>query len=248
MDLAAMTAREKCDAIVKFSKDAIPLSTRNRMRRLFHPAFLGSLRRTTPIGRAWGFDRGTPIDRYYIERFLAEHRQDIRGRVLEVKDSTYTDRFATGVTERDVLDIDPDNPRSTIVADLAAADDVPSNRFDCFILTQTLQFVYDTRAAIGHAYRILRPGGTLLVTVPAVSRAAARASRDYWRFTIPSCSRLFTEVFRPEDISIAAYGNVLVNIAFLEGMASEELKPHELEVNDEEFPLIVTVRAVKSAG
>jgi len=243
-----MTAQETYGALLRISKDAIPPSTRQRLRRLFHPAFLGSLRRTTPLSRAWGFDRGTPIDRYYIERFLADERRDIRGRVLEVKDSSYTDRFGTDVTERDVLDIDSGNPHATIVADLAAADNVPSDQFDCFILTQTLHLIYDARAAIGHAYRLLRPGGTLLVTVPTVSRAAAKASRDYWRFTASSCAMLFAEVFRREDISIAAYGNVLVNIAFLEGMAVEDLKAHELDANDEEFPLIVTVRAVKSAG
>jgi SAM-dependent methyltransferase len=247
MDLAVTTAREEC-GLMKYSKDAIPLGARRRIRRLFRPAFLGSLRRTTPLGRAWGFDRGTPIDRFYIERFLTQHRRDIRGRVLEVKDSSYTDRFGTDVTERDILDIDSGNPDATVVADLAAADHVPSDQFDCFILTQTLQLIYDTRAAIGHAYRMLRPGGTLLVTVPAVSRAPAKGARDYWRFTVPSCANLFAEVFRREDISIAAYGNVLVTIAFLEGMALEELKTHELEANDEEFPLVVTVRAVKSAG
>ena len=37
--------------------------------------------------RAGGRDRGTPIDRHYIERFLDEHRADIRGRVLEVRDA-----------------------------------------------------------------------------------------------------------------------------------------------------------------
>jgi hypothetical protein len=34
-----------------------------------------------PISRAFGYDRGTPIDRYYLDRFLDEHNGDIRGRV-----------------------------------------------------------------------------------------------------------------------------------------------------------------------
>lgn len=233
---------------MRISKDAVPQSLRHRIRRIRRPAFFGSLRRTTPLSRAWGFDRGTPVDRYYIERFLRQHRREIRGQVLEVKDSSYTSRFGTGVTQREVLDIDAANRHATIVADLAAAHQIPSNHFDCFILTQTLQLIYDTRAAIGHAYRVLRPGGTLLVTVPTLSRASASLPADYWRFTVDSCSRLFADVFGPEHISVRAHGNVLVSIAFLEGMAHEELKPAELEADDEEFPLIVTVRAVKAPG
>src|SRR5690606_28448862 len=80
-----------------------------RLRRLVRPAWLGTLRRTTPLSDRFGSDRGTPVDRYYIENFLEEHRQDIRGRVLEVKDSDYTDRYGTAVERREVLDIDPAN-------------------------------------------------------------------------------------------------------------------------------------------
>src|SRR5689334_3710614 len=37
---------------------------------------LGDLRRLTPISRNWGFDRGQPVDRYYIENFLAVQSSD----------------------------------------------------------------------------------------------------------------------------------------------------------------------------
>jgi len=57
----------------------------------------GSLRRVMPISRKWGFDRGLPIDRYYIERFLSAHALDICGYVLEIQDNAYTRKF--GVTE-----------------------------------------------------------------------------------------------------------------------------------------------------
>ena len=226
------------------AKDLIPRSARRRLRRLLRPAFLGTARRTTPFSRHWGFDRGTPVDRYYIERFLEQHAADIRGRVLEVKDSGYTDRFGTAVTHRDVLDIDASNQNATIVADLTAADDVASNQFDCFILTQTLQMIYDTRAAIRHAHRLLRPGGRLLVTVPVVSRLTRP---DFWRFTPAACSNLFGEMFGNANVAVAGHGNVLTNVAFLEGMAWQELNRRELEIDDEMFPLIVTVRAVKAS-
>lgn len=215
-----------------------------RFRRLSRPAWLGTIRRTTPLSDDWGFDRGTPVDRHYIGCFLNEHRRDIGGRVLEVRDTSYTDRYGKGVTARDVLDIDPANPRATIVADLAAADAIPSNHFDCFVLAQTLQYICDTRAAIGHAQRILRPGGVLLVTVPTLGRLDPEFP-DYWRFTARSCTALFGQAFGPERVSVRSYGNVLTAVAFLTGMAYEELSRRELETNDVRFPLLIAIRAVK---
>ena len=217
-----------------------------RLHRLSRPAYLGTIRRTSPRSNSWGYDRGTPIDRYYIDRFLAKHKSDIRGNVLEVKESHYTQRFGRGVERSDILDIDPANPYATIIADLAAADTVPSDMFDCFVLTQTLQFIYETRSALGHAHRILRPGGVLLATRPVVSRIARSLKPvDYWRFTAASCQQLFAEEFGVEQTTVYTYGNVLTGVAFLTGMAYEELSRRELEANDEYFPVIVAVRAVK---
>jgi SAM-dependent methyltransferase len=219
-----------------------------RLRRLRHPAFLGTIRRTTPLSDHWGRDRGTPVDRYYIEHFLAGARNAIRGRVLEVMNTDYTRRFGVAVERSDVLDVDPANPLATIVADLAEADDIPSETFDCFILTQTLQYIYDIRSAVGHAHRILRPGGTLLCTVPTVSRIARRElESEYWRLTAAACSRLFGDAFAGGAVDVRARGNVLSAVAFLVGMAREELSSRELDRDDPFFPVIVTVQARKSA-
>src|SRR5216683_1741691 len=221
---------------------------RARVERLVRPAWLGTVRRSSPLSPNWGLDRGTPVDRYYIERFLNEHRLDIRGRALEVRNSDYLDRYGNGVERREVLDIDPTNPRATLVADLSMADSVASDLFDCFVLTQTLQFIPDTRAAIRQTHRILRSGGVVLATMPSLSRIAPRygLTSDYWRFTAASCGWLFGEAFGAEQVEVRSYGNMLAGIAFLAGMAHEELSQAELEVNDPYFPLIIAVRAVKA--
>jgi SAM-dependent methyltransferase len=224
-----------------------PLRWRKRAQRLRRPAWLGTIRRTTPLSNHYGRDRGTPIDRYYIEQFLAAERAAIRGRVLEVLNRDYTERFGTAVESSDVLDVDPANPDATIVADLAAADTVPTSSFDCFILTQTLQYVYDVEAAVAHAHRILRPGGTLLCTVPVVSRVdRLELESEYWRLTAAACSRLFGDVFAPNNVAVRGRGNVLAAVAFLVGMAAEELSVRELERDDPSFPVVVTVRATKA--
>jgi SAM-dependent methyltransferase len=216
-------------------------------RRLRRPIWLGSLRHTVPISGNWGYDRGTPVDRYYIERFLEVNRGDVRGACVEVGDSGYIERFGSGVASADVLDINPANPHATIVADLADADSVPTDRFDCFILTQVLQFVYDMEPAVRGAHRLLRPDGVLLATLPTVSRIDRTPGPDgeFWRFTAAACDRLFGDVFGAENVTVRAHGNVLVAIAFLTGLAWEELSQDELDEEDPYFPVLVTVRGVK---
>ena len=135
---------------------------------------------------------------------------------------------------------------ATAVADLAAAEAIPDDSFDCFILTETLQLIYDVRSAVFHAHRILRPGGVVLCTVPCVSRVEhGLLETDYWRFTAASCRRLFEEVFPPEMVDVESHGNVLASIAFLAGMAAEEISEAKLGQRDAYFPLVLTVRAQK---
>jgi SAM-dependent methyltransferase len=210
----------------------------------------GSLRRLEPVSRTFGLDRGISIDRYYIEQFLARHALDIHGRVLEIANSEYTKRFgADRVTNSDVLHVQEGNPKATIVADLASANEIASNRFDCIILTQTLQFIYDLRTAIVNLHRILKPGGVLLTTLPGIS-PISRYDMDrwgeYWRFTTLSARKLFEHAFTANRITVGVYGNVLAANAFLQGLAVEELRPHELEYQDPDFQLLITVRAEKS--
>ena len=112
----------------------------------------GDLRRTAPISRKFGVDRGLPVDRFYIERFLAKEADSIRGQVLEVGEDTYTRRFGgQRVTGNDVLHVTGDNPAATIVADLADAPQVPDERFDSIVLTQTLQLIFDPPASAANA-------------------------------------------------------------------------------------------------
>ncbi len=224
----------------------------------------GSLRRLTPISSHFGFDRGLPIDRYYIEDFLGRHagsegymRGDIRGRVLEIGDDFYTRKFGGSkgqpgtrgrVEQVDVLHVDEGNVDATIVSDLTTGDGIPSGMFDCVICTQTLLLIYDVRAAVRTLHRILKPGGVVLATFPGIARICRPEVDlwgDYWRFTTLSARRLFEEVFSPTEVSVDAYGNVLSAIAFLHGLAAEDMKPAELDLRDRNYEVLIGVRARK---
>ena len=227
--------------------DKLPPLTQKKLVRLLHPVRFGTLRHTTPLSSKWGKDRGTPLDRFYIEQFLQQNRQVIRGRVLEVGDRKYTDQFDSGVETCDVLDNNPANAKATFRIDLERAEALPSEQFDCLVLTQVLQFVYNLRSCIANLHRSLRPGGVLLATVPCVSRIdpSYGMEKDYWRFTRSVCRTLFGEAFGADSVNVRAYGNVLVSIAFLAGVATEELSSQELEAHEDTFQFLIAVKAVK---
>lgn len=209
----------------------------------------GSMRRLTPISRRWGLDRGSAIDRYYIEKFLTRHAEDICGRVLEIGENTYTYKFGgERVSHSDVLDVEKGNAKATIVADLACADHIPSDTFNCIILTQTLQLIYDVKAALIHLNRILKEEGVLLASFPGISKTPRQDMERwgwYWQFTTLSARRLLEEIFPSENVEVQASGNVLTAISFLHGVAAQELRPEELDFHDPDYEMLITVRAVK---
>jgi SAM-dependent methyltransferase len=197
-----------------------------------------------PVSRQFGFERGKPVDRWYIERFLNAHRADVRGAVLEVAESTYTQWYGEGeVTKSDVLHREG-NDDSTVVGDLTTGEGLPQHAYDCFICTQTLPFIYDVHAAVRGMANVLKPGGVLLATVPGMSQVSRDDKRDWgdwWRFTSQGTQRLFEEAF--EHVETEAHGNVLSAAAFLYAYAAEELTEPELEHRDPDYELLITVRA-----
>jgi SAM-dependent methyltransferase len=202
------------------------------------------------LSRAFGADRGRPIDRWYIERFLERHRDDVRGRVLEVAERTYTDWYGDGaVTSTQVLYAADGLSEATVVGDLTTGRGLPSAAFDCFICTQTLQFIYDVSAAVRGTRDVLAPGGVLLCTMPALSQTS-RLDRerwgDWWRFTSASARRLLEDVYGAGNVTVTAHGNALVAASALYGLAAEELDPADLEHDDDEYEVVITARAVRA--
>jgi glycosyltransferase involved in cell wall biosynthesis len=207
----------------------------------------GDFDRTSPISPDFGFDRGTPVDRYYVEGFLAAYSADIRGRALEVGDASYCRRFGTGIVRQDVLHIAADNPMATIVGDLSVPGVLPEGAFDCLVVTQTLHLIYDMHAAVAEMHRALRPGGVLLLTCPGISQidSGKWGATWFWSITRPAAERMFADVFGAANVAVEARGNVYAAVCFLEGLALEEVDALKLEVLDASYPVIVTVRARK---
>lgn len=212
------------------------------------PPNLGDLRRTKPIDANWGFERGTPIDRIYVDRFIGEWFRDIRGHVLEIAAPDYTTRFGSGVERVDILMAAEGNSLATIVADLTDAPQIPDNTFDCAIVVQTLQYVYDVKAAIATLHRILAPEGVLLATVPGLTKISPPENEvfgEWWHYTARSVRRMAEEAFGEGNVEVVSYGNVLVAAGFLYGLAASDLSPAELDAHDPLYEVVVGLRAVK---
>jgi len=205
------------------------------------------------VSMQFGYDRGQPLDRYYIERFLGERSAVIRGRVLEIKNSHYTRQFGGDrVTHSDVLHPDPDWPEATMHGNLTDPCAFEPNLFDCVILTQTLHLIYDMRAVLRTVVKILKPGGTLLATAPCISKIYdlnepdhLKLDQDSWRLTCWSFGKLLGEFFPANQVEVNAAGNLAVNAAFLYGLAVEDLPPAILQQNDPENEMILFAIAVK---
>jgi glycosyltransferase involved in cell wall biosynthesis/GT2 family glycosyltransferase len=197
----------------------------------------GNMRRFEPISATWGWDRGTPIDRYWIDQFLDRYRHRIRGAVLEVHDRRYAERFGDGRVERSsILDIDPLNVDADIVADLGEPDSLPAGEFDCIILTQILQLIPDPKIALQNAWRALKPGGSLFISHPVITRIDDFDGwREYWRATPMGLDALLRSACPDGSVETAQFGNLFSSIAFLAGQAAEELTADELNLPDQRF-------------
>jgi SAM-dependent methyltransferase len=199
------------------------------------------------MSATYGYDRGRPLDRYYIERFLSARTDAIRGRVLEFGEPVYTNMFGNGqVSHSEILDV-TGGTGATYTCRLEDGDELPSDAFDCVILTQTLQYIYDVRAGLGTLHRILKPGGTVLATVPGITRHEHHPDSWvwFWSFTEPSARRLFSEFFMGASLELEVFGNVLAATAFLYGLADAELTRRELDHLDPDYEVIIGVRAQK---
>jgi hypothetical protein len=218
------------------------------LNRLIRPARWHNLRTTKPISKVFGFDRGTPIDRYYIEKFLKTNSNLIQGKVLEIENNNYTTKFGSKVASSEILHYTSDNKQATIIGDLTRKETLPENLIDCFICTQTFNFIYDFREAIRGAHTVLKKDGVLLATLAGVSQVSVYDMDrwgDFWRFTTRSASDVFAEVFGKENVKVGYYGNVLSSVGLFHGVSAEELTPAELDVMDPAYQNIITVIARK---
>ncbi len=125
---------------------------------------------------------------------------------------------------------------------MSKLDDLPESKYDCFICTQTLNFIFDYNAAISGIYKLLKPGGVGLITVAGlthVSRFDMDRWGDYWRFNSLSLEKCLTNVFNKEKIQVTAYGNAKTAVGQIYGLCAEDYQPGELDFVDPDYQLLI---------
>lgn len=201
-----------------------------------------------PVSNQFGCDRGKPIDRYFIEKFLKTNSAFIKGDVLEIAENTYTKQFGKDITSSLIFTYDKQNP-ADVTGDLCDTSTLKSNSANCFICTQTFNFIYDFESVIKGAHFILKPGGTLLATVACmapISKYDADRWGDFWRFTPQGCEAVFGKIFGKDNVEVKPMGNSAAASLFMKGYALEDLGNNvDLDYNDELFPLVIGIKAIK---
>lgn len=202
-----------------------------------------------------GASKGTPVVRYYFDKFLEQYRSDVRGRCLEIGETKHiVELGGAAVTSAEALDLVAHSADVKVVADLSRADHVPSDQYDCFLNQFTMTVVYDFDAAMYHAIRILKPGGVLLVNFGCVDyylhggldMGTGKPLYMYNWFTPLQVENIFRRLdLTEQDYEMEVYGNLFTRIAFQVNISAEELTARELDTVDPGHPLLIAVRAKK---
>lgn len=204
-------------------------------------SFLTKHAAVRPLNRVFGFSRGTPIDRYYIECWLEDNRKLITGDVLEIAENTYTKRFGEEGVISHILHVNMGND-GFIKGDLETGEGIIEDSMNCIILTQTLPFIYNIKNVISNLYNMLRENGCVLITTGGISQIS-RYDMDcwghFWSFTTASFKRLIEESDFGSNYVMEVYGNVKSACALLYGIAAEEMKKEELDYYDEDYPVSI---------
>ncbi len=229
-------------------KVAIKSLIRGIARRIAPPKVITDLP-ILPISELFGLDRGTPIDRFYIDQFLLQNADSIKGRVVEIAENTYTQKFGKNVEKSEILHVDSQFKEATIIADLSNLSSIPENIADAFICTQTLNFIYDVKEAILGIHKILKPNGKALITVAGlsqISRFDMDRWGDYWRFTDKSLHKLLSEAFGTENVTVQTFGNAYSATLFLQGVAIEEANMTKIKSQNADYQMILGAIVTKS--
>jgi len=221
---------------------------KNSLKRFFYRAPSSWLNMNKPFSKVFGFDRGSPIDRKFIDDFLLRNSQVIKGSLLEIGDDQYTVKYGSNL-QRVVVLAGKGSKKDSIsyAGDLTNPDSLLSiGSFDCVIATNVLNFIFDFDSAVhGLSTLVKTRSGTVLATVAGgvsqVSRYDYERWGDYWRFSDMSIQKIFQKYFN--RVEVQTFGNAPLAAAFIMGLAKEEIPSHLFKIHDPDYQILITIKA-----
>lgn len=194
-----------------------------------------------PISRKFGVERGMAIDRYYIENFLEKNKNYIYGDCLEIAENTYTLRYGGDKVNNSYI-LHVEGWGNAIKGNLETGEGIERERYDCVLITQTLMLIYNYKEAAANIYKMLKAGGTALVTVSGISQIS-RYDADLWgsyySFHEQAMKKVFVPLFGEENIELEIYGNCKTAVAMLCGLCREDLTEDDFKEYDQDYPVII---------
>lgn len=227
------------EAFVDLARD---LFVRGLLSRPVGQIDLGDLRRVAPFDPMFGFTRGTPIDRYYLDRFIEHIRPEVRGAVLEIGGSRANRekyRFDAAIEYR-AMDVQR-SPDVDLVGDAHDRGAIPPGTLDAIVIFNVLEHCARPWIVAENLHAWLRVGGKVFAMVPSVQRVHGRP-KDYWRPYPDGMEALFAHFARSR---LFVYGNPLTSLAATMGIAVEELSTDELDRVNAAYPVATCVVAEK---
>lgn len=200
----------------------------------------------TPIDEDWGYRRGTPIGRIYIQNFLRDYRENIVGDIMEVGDCTYSRLFSIKNKVKSYTAIHVEEVEGCRKANLETGEGLCTEEFDTMIITQTLAYMYDLKAVVKNIYNSLKPNGYCMVTVTDIGHMGVAEEKKwgtYWGFHKDGCRKFFSEVFGENNVQVKVYGNIKTVVAHLYGLAAEDIDQECIDEIDERYPMIIGIVA-----
>jgi hypothetical protein len=210
------------------------------------PAFLKLTRPVSDVLPA--IAHGMSIYSFYADQFLRGYRSELRGRILQIGPTEFSDKVLQESANVMVDRMSLEEFQNVITQNSSTEPAHQIGTYDCILSTITLSHMFELKRAIALLHRMLKPGGTLLLAEAGIQRvenSELKSNQHYWNFTSLALQCLLGEVFPNDGITIKPYGNVMTAIAALHGLSSGRFKPQDLNFFDRDYEVLIGVCAVK---
>ena len=106
------------------------------------------------------------------------------GRLIDIGcgDMAYKDVILDKVTQYDTFDVERRVAEVKFLGDIHNMDTISDSDYDCVLCLEVLEHVRNPFQAVAEVHRILKMGGTLILSVPHLSRLHEEPN-DFFRYT-----------------------------------------------------------------
>lgn len=202
----------------------------------------GDLRRGKPFCNEFGFERGTPIDRYYLDKFISSIRHLVKGKVVEIG-GALSNREQYGfenTSTYDAVDL-LSSPFVNICGDIHESNLLKPDYYDTILLFNVLEHCHTPQKVVDNIHNWLASSGYCLAIVPNAQRIHNNPG-DYWRILPDGMKTLFQNFAK---VQVTTYGSPTSLIASYMGIAAQELTHDELTEINPLYPVTTCLVAQK---